>query len=128
MLAVNVLVCSIERLSATWQIIFDRYPKFNISRFRRLRQQEEFTADGSAEQLKTRYQSITSRHFRFQRVEETQKGFAIFGEKGRWTRIGVYIVHLSVILMLVGAVIGSIFGFEVIFAFSRFAFGPIGIR
>ena len=112
MLAVNVLVCSIERLSATWQIIFDRYPKFNISRFRRLRQQEEFTADGSAEQLKTRYQSIISRHFRFQRVEETQKGFAIFGEKGRWTRIGVYIVHLSVILMLVGAVIGSIFGFE----------------
>jgi cytochrome c biogenesis protein len=112
MLAVNVLVCSIERLSATWQIIFARHPKFNISRFRRLQQQEEFTADGPAEQLKTRYQSIVARHFRFQRVEETDNGFAIFGEKGRWTRIGVYIVHLSVILMLVGAVIGSIFGFE----------------
>ncbi|MGD8523438.1 MAG: cytochrome c biogenesis protein ResB [Desulfobacterales bacterium] len=112
MLAVNVLVCSIERLSVTWRIIFDRHPKFNISRFRRLQQQEEFTADGPAEQLKKGYQSIISRHFRFQRVEETENGFAIFAEKGRWTRIGVYIVHLSVILMLVGAVIGSIFGFE----------------
>ena len=112
MLAVNVLICSIERLSVTWRIIFDRRPKFNISRFRRLQQQEEFTADGPAKRLKSRYQSIVSRHFRFHRIEETENGFTIFAEKGRWTRIGVYIVHLSVILMLVGAVIGSIFGFE----------------
>ena len=112
MLAVNVLVCSIERLSAAWQIIFNRHPKFNISRFRRLQQREEYIAVGPVEKLKTRYQSIISRHFRFQRVEVTKDGFVIFAEKGRWTRIGVYIVHLSVILMLVGAVIGSIFGFE----------------
>jgi cytochrome c biogenesis protein len=112
MVAVNVLVCSIERLSATWQIIFTRYPKFNLSRFRRLQSQEGFTTDSPAEQLKTPYQSIVSRHFRYQRVEETENGYAIFAEKGRWTRIGVYIVHLSVILMLIGAVIGSIFGWE----------------
>ena len=112
MLAVNVLVCSIERLSATWQIIFDRHPKFNISRFRRLQQQEEFSADGPAEKLKTRYQSIISRQFRLLRIEETENGFAIFAEKNRWTRIGVYIVHLSVICMLVGGVFGSIFGWE----------------
>lgn len=112
MLAVNVLVCSIERLSVTWQIIFTRHPKFNISRFRRKQHQEEFTTDGPAQELKTRYRSIISRHFRYQRIEETQNGFTIFGEKGRWTRTGVYIVHLSVILMLVGGVIGSVFGFE----------------
>ena len=41
MLAVNVLVCSLERLSATWQIIFTSRPKFTISRFRRLPQKEE---------------------------------------------------------------------------------------
>lgn len=33
-------------------------------------------------------------------------------EKGRWTRLGVYSVHLSVILLLLGGLIGSIFGFE----------------
>lgn len=112
MLAVNVLVCSLERLSATWQIIFTSRPKFNISRFRRLPQKEEFTIDSPAEQLITRYQTIISHNFHYLRVEETDNGYAIFAEKGRWTRIGVYIVHASVILMLVGGVIGSIFGFE----------------
>ncbi|NNL74932.1 MAG: hypothetical protein HKO68_01200, partial [Desulfobacterales bacterium] len=55
---------------------------------------------------------IISRKFHHSRVEETDSGYAIFGERGRWTRIGVYIVHLSVICMLVGGVIGSRFGFE----------------
>ncbi len=112
LLALNVLICSIDRLSATWRIIFPERPKFNLSRFRRLEPKEEFTQNGPAEQLKKRYQAIVSRTFRYCRVEETDSGCAIFGERGRWTRIGVYIVHLSVICMLLGGVIGSIFGFE----------------
>jgi cytochrome c biogenesis protein len=112
LLAVNVLVCSIDRLSATWRIIFARRPKFNLSRFRRFEPKEEFSNIGPPEALKDRYHAVISRKFRYCRVEETDSGFAIFGEKGRWTRIGVYIVHLSVICMLVGGVIGSMFGFE----------------
>ena len=112
LLALNVLICSIDRLSATWRIIFPERPKFNLSRFRRLEPKEEFTQKGSAEALKQRYHTIVCRNFRYCRVEETDSGFAIFGERGRWTRIGVYIVHLSVICMLVGGVIGSMFGFE----------------
>ncbi len=112
LLALNVLVCSIDRLSATWRIIFPERPKFNLSRFRRLEPKEAFTKKGSAEALKLRYQAVVCRNFRYCLVEETDSGYAIFGEKGRWTRIGVYIVHLSVICMLVGGVIGSMFGFE----------------
>ena len=62
--------------------------------------------------MKEKFQASISRRFRYCRVEDTDEGYAIFGEKGRWTRIGVYIVHLSIICMLVGGVIGSIFGFE----------------
>jgi cytochrome c biogenesis protein len=112
LLAVNILVCSIERLSTTWKIIFPVRPKFNLARFRRLDPKTEFQKNGPAEKLKERYQAIVGRHFRYCRVEDTDDGYAIFGEKGRWTRIGVYIVHLSIICMLVGGVIGSIFGFE----------------
>jgi cytochrome c biogenesis protein len=112
LLALNLLVCSIDRLSATWRIIFPERPKFNLSRFRRLEPKEEFTKNGPAVELKKRYHAIISRKFRYCRVEETDGGHAIFGERGRWTRIGVYIVHLSVICMLVGGVIGSMFGFE----------------
>ncbi|MBW2410617.1 MAG: cytochrome c biogenesis protein ResB [Deltaproteobacteria bacterium] len=112
LLAVNILVCSFERLSATWRIIFPNRVKFNLTRFRNLDPKEEFTINSSGAQIKNSYQTFISRSFRHCQVEETDEGYAIFGEKGRWTRMGVYIVHLSIICMLVGGVIGSIFGFE----------------
>jgi cytochrome c biogenesis protein len=112
LLTVNILVCSIDRLSATWRIIFPKRLKFNLARFRRLDPKEEFTKNSSGEHLKDRYGAIISRNFRHCHIEKTDQGYAIFGERGRWTRIGVYVVHLSIICMLVGGVIGSIFGFE----------------
>jgi cytochrome c biogenesis protein len=45
-------------------------------------------------------------------VEATENGFAVYGEKGRWTRFGVYTVHSSVVLLLIGGLIGSFFGFD----------------
>jgi cytochrome c biogenesis protein len=45
-------------------------------------------------------------------VETAANGFSLFGEKGRWTRLGVYVVHASVIFLLIGGLIGSIFGFD----------------
>ncbi|MGD9325065.1 MAG: cytochrome c biogenesis protein ResB, partial [Desulfobacterales bacterium] len=59
LLALNVLVCSIDRLSVTWRIIFPERPKFDLARFRRLEPKEEFTKnDGPAEALKKSYHSI----------------------------------------------------------------------
>ena len=112
LLTINIVVCSMDRLSATWNIIFVKNPLFNLSRFRTLSQKEVFTGKQSPEELSTVYESVISRQFGYTRVEETDKGLCIFAEKWRWTRFGVYIVHFSVILLLLGGLIGSFFGFE----------------
>ena len=112
MLTVNIVVCSIDRLSATWKIIFAKKPLFNLSRFRTLSQKEEFTGSQSPEELSTVYETFMSRQFGYTRVEKTDKGLCIFAEKWRWTRFGVYIVHLSVIFLLLGGLMGSLFGFK----------------
>ncbi len=112
LLVINVVVCSIDRLSATWKIVFVKIPQFTVSRFRSLSDNEEFNANRSPEKLLKIYEPVVSKHFGYTRIEHTDKGFCIFAEKGRWTRLGVYAVHLSVIFMLFGALIGSIFGFE----------------
>lgn len=112
LLTINIVVCSIDRLSATWKIIFVKNPLFNLSRFRTLSQKEVFTDKHSPKELSTVYETFISRHFGYTQVEETDKGLCIFAEKWRWTRFGVYIVHLSVILLLLGGLIGSLFGFK----------------
>ncbi len=111
MLVINVVVCSTKRFSALRKIIFVKDPSFDVSKFRNFSNKEEFSDSRSLEDLKRIYVPIISRRFGYKRIEETDNGFCIFAEKGRWTRIGVYIVHFSVILLLIGALIGSFLGF-----------------
>ena len=110
-LAINIVVCSIERLSSTWKTVFTKNPSFDIARFRSSFK-EEFPDNHTPEELKSAFLPVVSRFFRYTKIEETDKGFVIFAEKGRWTRLGVYAVHLSVILLLLGGLIGSFLGFE----------------
>ena len=112
LLTMNIIVCSIDRLSATWKIIFVKNPSFNLSRFRNLSRKETFSCELPPDALKKRFEPFISKHFGHTSVEETDKGLCIFSEKWRWTRLGVYTVHLSVILLLLGGLIGSIFGFH----------------
>ncbi len=112
MLVVNIIACSINRISLVWKIIFTKTPKYNISRFRKLSNKETFSSNHSHDELIKIYQSFISRQFRQIKVEHLDRGFCIFGENGRWTRLGVYFVHLSIILLGTGAIVGSIYGFD----------------
>ncbi|UCD32735.1 MAG: cytochrome c biogenesis protein ResB [Desulfobacterales bacterium] len=112
MVTANIVVCSIDRFSATWKIVFVKNPPFHLSRFRKLDQQEVFTDKNKINDLKKVYEPFIAKRFGYTRIEQTDKGFCIFAEKQRWTRFGVYTVHLSVVVLLLGGLVGSIFGFQ----------------
>ena len=44
--------------------------------------------------------------------EKTNREVFLFLQRGRYCHLGVYAIHLSVLLIIAGAVIGSLFGFE----------------
>jgi cytochrome c biogenesis protein len=112
LLTVNVIVCSLDRLPSVWKIAFIKTSPFDISRFRRLPDKEEFITGRSSTELQKMYGPVISKIFSYSRTDETGEGFCIFGEKGRWTRLGIYMVHFSIIILLLGGLIGSIFGFD----------------
>lgn len=112
MLVANIVICSIDRLRVTGKIIFVKEPTFNLKGFRRRPSRQEYTVDVDPERLKARYQQLVAKQFRYCRVVLADKGYAITAEKGRWTRLGVYGVHLSIVLLLLGALVGSMWGFE----------------
>lgn len=112
LLMLNVVVCSLDRLATTWKIVFARNPRFNLDRWRsdknRIRQEDPRPVDD----LKAAATDLVAKKFGYHRNEETKEGFVIFAEKWRWTRLGVYVVHASVLLLLIGGLIGSLFGFD----------------
>jgi cytochrome c biogenesis protein len=112
LLAANVIVCSADRLSTNRRIMFVRKPAYQAARFQNLPDREGFSDDRGPETLRALYEPYFSRKARAVQIEATDQGFRMFGENGRWTRFGVYTVHLSVVLLLIGGLIGSIFGFD----------------
>ncbi|MBF0233696.1 MAG: cytochrome c biogenesis protein ResB [Desulfamplus sp.] len=112
LLSINIIVCSIDKLNNTWKIIFPEKAVFNIERFRHIKHKEVFVSNQKLELLENKYRPFIEKNFSVAIREETDQGVAIFGERGRWTRLGVYVVHLSILLMLAGAVIGGIWGFK----------------
>ena len=111
-LCINIVVCSIERLSTTWKIIFPKKIKFNASRFRRQKNIETFTIKNDPETISSKYEIFLSKTVGKVIKEQTSDSTILYAEKGRWARIGVYVVHSSILLLLIGALIGMVFGFK----------------
>lgn len=112
MLVVNIIICSIDRLQTTGKIIFTKNPKFNLENYRRRKSRKDFKLKGGIDPIKERSFAYLSKNFGFCKVVSAGQGVAITAEKGRWTRLGVYSVHLSVVILLVGSLVGSLNGFE----------------
>ncbi len=112
LLVINIVVCSIDRLQSTGKMIFTKNPKFNLENYRRRKTRQDFRFLADVETCKERFHRQLSKQFGYCRVAAVHQGYAITAERRRWTRLGVYCVHLSIIVLLIGALVGSLNGFE----------------
>ena len=111
-LTANIIVCSFERFPAAWKIASRKSRRFNAARFRKLNNKKTFEDRRKPDELKPVAEKLLSGYFQGLLFESSDSGFTLFAEKRRWTRLGVYVVHASIVLLLTGSIIGSIFGFE----------------
>lgn len=109
LLTVNIVVCSIDRLPVTLKTVFSKRKARNPAMFRNLMRKEVFDSPLSPDDLERASEELVTGS---EGVKETPEGFYIIGNRGGWTRFGVYGVHLSIVLLVVGAIIGSMFGFD----------------
>ena len=56
--------------------------------------------------------SLLGRHFGNPVSLPSSQGTAFYLERGRFSRLGVYLVHLSLLIIFLGTVIGSLYGFK----------------
>lgn len=112
LLSLNLIVCSINRFPISLKqykaLYFPEPPGIfdNLPQNRIIITDKEINTTGPAVEscLKAKYGSI--------RKIDTKKGHVFYGERGRFSLFGVYALHLSILMMIAGAIIGSIFGLE----------------
>ena len=111
-LTVNIIVCSIDRFPTVWKIVRGSQKGIKAGRFRKLSNRQTVERRGRPDDLQPAVEKLIAGSFGKLQLEKTAAGFLLFAEKRRWTRLGVYVVHTSIVLLLLGSIIGSIYGFE----------------
>jgi cytochrome c biogenesis protein len=67
---------------------------------------------GDAATLKDRVAAVLRAEFAHPVITEDNGTFHLFAQKTPWSRMAVYAVHLSVLVIFIGAIIGSLFGYK----------------
>ncbi|MDQ7039108.1 MAG: cytochrome c biogenesis protein ResB [Aquificota bacterium] len=106
LLAVNLTVCSIKRLPRIWRQTFgsERVMRLDERAERHLKPVSISVGDP---QEVIRF--LLRKGFKVYKEEKDGKVY-IFAEKGRFSRLGVYIVHIALLIIMFGALIDALFG------------------
>lgn len=117
LLAVNLIICSLNRLPDALKII-RKDPREDLKRTPP--PEQSLTLAGSLAEHAARARELLAKAIG--PVSEGERpakkgdkaggaGLALFAQKGAWSRLGVYVVHLSVLVIFAGAMVGNILGF-----------------
>jgi cytochrome c biogenesis protein len=112
LLALNLIVCSLDRFPATLKL-FRLTPKPDRSKpFEGIPPQRVLKTEGGLKEATDNVRNFLKERYKTMVVKETDKETYFLCEKGRFTIFGVYLVHLSVLIILMGGIIGSLLGFN----------------
>ena len=112
LLAINIISCSSARFPRIWRKIIRPHGEMDRVQITDLPYARQLKRSLSPEEAAGNAFSITKRIFGKPLLSETPEAIVIFAERGRMSRLGVYITHLSILIILLGAFIGSLFGFK----------------
>jgi cytochrome c biogenesis protein len=109
---VNLTACSIKRLPRVWKLATEPTPLLESGLEKSLSNIYAFTAKESTPQIKERMVSFLKTNFGAPEVTERDGEIHLFVNKTPYSRLGVYVVHLSIIVVFIGAILGSLFGYK----------------
>jgi cytochrome c biogenesis protein len=111
-LALNLIVCSIDRFPSSLKLYLALPQPDRAKPYENLPPQRILSLEGDLNAVSNRVAEFLKNKYRNVETKETEKGHYVSGEKGRYSSFSVYLVHFSVLLILIGGIIGSFFGFE----------------
>lgn len=110
LLSANLIICSFDRFPRVWKIISadnlqlppERVKKMSVSNSWELQANDtDFDLESVLKENGWNASSAT--------LENSELHFS---QKGKWSRTGVYLVHVSILVIFVGAIIGHFTGFK----------------
>jgi len=107
LLAINLILCSYKRLPSVWKHTFskERFQRLDEHLEKHLKPVEVVINPDKNKVIKF----LQSKGFKVF-VEEEGGRIYFYGEKGKYSRLGVYVVHIALLIIMAGALIDGVFG------------------
>lgn len=114
MFGVNLLFCTIDRLPNVLRIVrqdpsqksFENITKSTVISEQLSNSPQQNVVEKITQYLnKQKWSKVSTK-------THNDNSSLICAQKGAWTRLAVYIVHIGVLIVLVGAIVGKVYGFK----------------
>jgi cytochrome c biogenesis protein len=117
MLVVNIVVCTLDRFSPTWRTLLRTNPTFDPGLIGKLSNRNTFTADRDIDTIKDSLFTVFKKKRYRVKTFDPQGGsrgtsHSFYAWKGKIGRFGSDFTHVSLLLILLGAIVGSMFGYR----------------
>ena len=110
--SINLIACSINRFPRVWKTVREPVLVPEDTLYRTFSNLEEMVVTEPQGQVREKLKSFLSANFAAPVVTEQDGKIHFFAQKGAWSRFGVYVTHLSILIILLGAIIGALFGYK----------------
>jgi cytochrome c biogenesis protein len=112
LLAVNLVICSLDRFPLAWRRFRMKHEPLNEDVFRDVPEENTFSARTDVAKAADAARFLLQSKYRSVERADGPDGVRLCAEKGRFALFGVYIVHVSILVLIAGAILGSVFGVE----------------
>ncbi len=113
LLAANIVICTFSRFKYFIHQAISKSFRQNSEDFRNVNLKESFELKGNSEKILSGIRSIfRKRFFRFY-TSGTDGRVAAFATRGGFSRIGFILIHSGLLILLIGGVVTSKFGYSV---------------
>jgi len=110
--AANLIICSLDRLPRILKLVQEKIHPVPVDYLEKMSVRRSISIKGKAAGVRERV-SAAVKDIGFSASESAEgQALQFYAEKGNYTRLGVYITHLSILVILAGAIIGIFFGYN----------------
>jgi cytochrome c biogenesis protein len=112
LLLLNIVLCSTRRFPRAWNLMTKSPSVLDDGLFARMKQRGSVKRSITSEEAVNEAREVLSKNFGKVTENRDSKSVTLFVDKGWYGRMGAYIVHLSILILATGALVGGIRGFK----------------
>ncbi len=110
--SVNLICCSIKNFPRVWKFVREPVLIASPGVLKNSANRLEATSKEDKQQLADRLAVLLKKEFGTPQRSEKDGKLYLFAQKGIYSRFGAYATHLSILIIMAGAIIGNIWGYK----------------